>query len=195
VPVRSSGPQAGSDHEAGARDVGRLRAAADAEHERADPSAKATESLAYTRAGVDSGEIIIRGGSHLDFSFIPNPAFGASLRGADEIAWYTTVWFDKYLKHNPKADARLLTDRWRHDRAEAAVDPKHDGNMFSFYYPSRLDIRLADGRRVRFENMRKGCGGRLTDHDGWPGEFSYVKLDTSRDRNRRATLKAAPRRR
>ncbi|HEX9481112.1 MAG TPA: hypothetical protein VF927_03335, partial [Solirubrobacteraceae bacterium] len=41
-----------------------------------EPLAKSTESLAYSQAGVDSGEIIIRGGSHLDFSFIPNQAFG-----------------------------------------------------------------------------------------------------------------------
>jgi hypothetical protein len=62
-----------------------------------DPEAKAAESLAYSNAGVDSGEIIIRGGSHLDFSFIPNPAFGASLRGPDLTDWYTTAWFDKYV--------------------------------------------------------------------------------------------------
>src|SRR4051812_49633202 len=49
-----------------------------------DPNAKSTESHGYSEAGVDTGEIIIRGGSHLDFSFIPNQAFGASLRGADE---------------------------------------------------------------------------------------------------------------
>jgi hypothetical protein len=73
-----------------------------------DPNAKSTWSLNYSHAGVDTGEITIRGGSHLDFRFIPNQAFGASLRGADEIAWYTTAWFDKYLKHDPGADHMLL---------------------------------------------------------------------------------------
>lgn len=58
-----------------------------------DPKAKSTESVAYNKAGVDSGEIIIRGGSHYDFDWIPSPGFGASLRGADEIAWYTTAWW------------------------------------------------------------------------------------------------------
>src|SRR3954451_2305264 len=52
----------------------------------------------YSRHGVDSGEIVIRGGSHLDFSFIPNHAFGPTLRGSDLIDWYTTAWFDKYVK-------------------------------------------------------------------------------------------------
>ena len=55
-----------------------------------DPRRQVAPSRWPTRkAGVDTGEIIIRGGSHLDFSFIPNQAFGASLRGPDEIAWYT----------------------------------------------------------------------------------------------------------
>ncbi len=75
-----------------------------------DPRAKEDESLAYSKAGVDSGEIVIRGGSHLDFSFIPNQAFGASLRGPDITDWYTTAWFDKYLKHEP-VGRRLAADR------------------------------------------------------------------------------------
>src|SRR3954465_9940439 len=50
-----------------------------------DPEAKTARSVQYTQAGVDSGEIIIRGGSHLDFSWIPNAAFIGSLRGAEEI--------------------------------------------------------------------------------------------------------------
>src|SRR5690349_542867 len=79
-----------------------------------DPKAKSVWSFRYSKAGVDTGEIIIRGGSHLDFSYIPNPAFGASLRGPDISNWYTVAWFDKYLKHQRSADRRLLTARWRH---------------------------------------------------------------------------------
>jgi dienelactone hydrolase len=140
-----------------------------------DPKAKSTESFEYSKAGVDTGEIIIRGGSHLDFSFIPNAAFGASLRGADLTAWYTTAWFDKYVKHDPSAGRRLLTNRWRHDGQESAIDPDHDGNMFSFYYPSRLDIR-----GFHCEDLRKGCPG-LSDRDGFSGDYSYVAIDRSPD--------------
>jgi len=145
-----------------------------------DPLAKSSESLAYSKLGVDSGEIIIRGGTHYDFSFIPNNSFTASLRGADEIAWYTTAWFDRYVKGDPSAVKRLLTDRWRHDAQEAAVDPHGDGNMFSFYYRSRLDIGLPDGGRFDCEDLRPGCPGMVTD-DGWPGDYSYVKVDTTPD--------------
>ena len=147
-----------------------------------EPLAKSNESLAYSEAGVDSGEIIIRGGSHLDFSFIPNQAFGASLRGADEIAWYTAAWFDKYVKHKASADKRLLTKRWREDPVEAAVDPNDDGNAFSFYYLSRLDIHRAKGGVFDCEDLREGCPGMVaTRKDGWRGDYSYLAVDTSPD--------------
>jgi dienelactone hydrolase len=146
-----------------------------------DPQGKSRISHDYTRAGVDTGEIVIRGGSHLDFSFIPNQAFGASLRGPDLADWYTTAWFDKYLKHDRTADARLLSSRWREDPVEAAVDPSHDGNAFSFYYYSRLDVSLGRGKRFDCENLRDGCPG-MTAGDGYAGVYSYVAIDTSPDR-------------
>jgi dienelactone hydrolase len=147
-----------------------------------EPQAKSSESLAYSQAGVDSGEIVIRGGSHLDFSFIPNQAFGASLRGPDEVAWYTSAWFDKYVRHQGSADKRLLSQRWREDPAEAAVDANHDGNAFSFYYLSRLDIHLHNGTAFDCEDMREGCAGMVpTRRDRFSGEYSYLGIDTSPD--------------
>jgi dienelactone hydrolase len=145
-----------------------------------DPLAKSVESRAYSRAGVDTGEIVIRGGTHYDFDFIPNVGFPATLRGADEIAWYTNAWFDKYVKGDPTADARLLTNRWRHDDAEAAVDPGHDGNTMSFYYRSRLDVVRAGGGRVTCEDLRAGCAA-LTDADGQPKDYSYLARATAPD--------------
>jgi dienelactone hydrolase len=160
-----------------------------------DPEAKTARSVTYSDAGVDSGEIIIRGGSHLDFSWIPNPAFGASLRGADEIDWYTSAWFDKYVKEDPSADRRLLSDRWFDDAQEAAVDPDGDGNMFSRYYRSRLDIGLAGGGRFDCEDIRpdpmrpdppstpnQTCSGFVPEaQDGWTGNYDYVAIDTTPD--------------
>jgi dienelactone hydrolase len=152
-----------------------------------DPAAKSTESFAYSKAGVDTGELIIRGGSHLDFSFIPfppaytpGPPFGATLRGADMIDWYTSAWFDKYLKNDCTADSRLLTQRWRYDGEEASIDPNHDGNMFSFYYPSRLQFHLANGKLYDNENLRTDTHG-LTFSDGYNGQYAYIHIDRSPD--------------
>ena len=148
-----------------------------------NPDIKSTWSLNYTKAHVDTGEIIIKGGSHLDFSFIPNQAFGASLRGIDMATWYAVAWFDRYLKHERSADAMLLTERWRHDPVSARVDPEpYAGNAFSFYYYSRLDFHLVGGRKFDCENLRGGCPGMVpTSKDGYRGVYSYLKVDTSKD--------------
>jgi dienelactone hydrolase len=147
-----------------------------------NPLGKSGESLAYSKAGVDSGEIIIRGGSHLDFSFIPLQALGASYRGPDLTDWYTSAWFDKYLKHSRSANRRLLSRRWMDDPIEQRIDPGHDGNAFSFYYLSRLDIRLPHGRRFDCEDLRDGCPAMVAaSADGYHGVYSYLSIDTSRD--------------
>jgi dienelactone hydrolase len=147
-----------------------------------DPLEKSGESLEYSKQGVDTGEIIIRGGTHYDFDWIPNPGFTATLRGADEITWYTSAWFDKYVKGDPAADKRLLTDRWRADAPEAAVDPNGDGNMFSAYYKSRLDIGLNGGGRFLCEDMRPGCPGMVAaSADGQPAAYDYIKVATAPD--------------
>jgi dienelactone hydrolase len=147
-----------------------------------NPLGKSTWSLNYSTAGIDSGEIIIRGGSHLDFSFIPNQAFGASYYGPDIIDWYTTAWFDKYLKHSPEGDRMLLTQRWRNYAPEAAIDPTHDGNAFSFYYDSRLDIHLRNGQQWDCEDLRDGCRGMVpASSDGWKGNYAYISIDTTPD--------------
>jgi hypothetical protein len=137
-----------------------------------DPLAKSEASLAATKAGVDSGELVIRGGTHYEGAYIPNPYFSATLRGIDLLTWYTIAWFDRYVKGDPAADARLLTDRWRADRLSGAVDPTGDPNMFSAYHRSRLDIGRTAGTRFVCEDVRAGCAGLQP--DGLPPDFSYV---------------------
>ncbi len=94
------------------------------------------------------------------------------------VAWYTAAWFDKYVKGDASADRRLLTTRWQSDSLEAAIDPNHDGNMFSSYYPSRLDIGLARGGRFGCEDLRSGCAGMSSD-DGRSGGYSYLEVATT----------------
>ena len=127
----------------------------------------------YKAKGVDVMQVNIRGGGHFEFSYIPNPAFGATLRGIDMSAWYTTAWFDKYVKGDSTAHARLLTDRFCNDAPGAAVDPQGDGNLFSFYYDSPVSLSGAS-----ITDLRAACGtGVLTPKaaDGYPGEYSYLE--------------------
>ena len=127
--------------------------------EEPNPLAKEEASLAASRAGVDSGEIVIRGGTHYEFGDLPSGVVPASLRGIDMVTWYTSAWFDKYLKHEKSADTRLLTGQWRDDADGGAVDPSGDANLYSYKYLSRMDVTLHNGQRVDCENLRAGCAG------------------------------------
>jgi dienelactone hydrolase len=144
------------------------------------PQDKAAASLAYSAAGVDSGNITIRGAVHTDFNDVPVSGVPASLRGADVLAWYTVAWFAKYLQHDPRADRLLLTARWRNDAAGAAASPAGDANLYSWHYRSRLDIGLAGGGRFACENLRDGCPGQYAAaQDCGAATYSYVAVDTA----------------
>jgi dienelactone hydrolase len=143
-----------------------------------DPSEKAAAFDAYRAAGVDSAEVVIRGGCHEESAFIPVGLTGpfpipcGTLRGGDLVAWYTTAWFDKYVKGDPGADRRLLSDRWRDDGPGAEVDPNGDGNLFSFYFRSPLDVSLAGGGRAVCDDLRAGCAA--LGPDGGPADYDFV---------------------
>ena len=141
-----------------------------------DEQAKNSASHGYTKAGVDTGQLNVRGGTHYEYAYIPNPAFGATLRGMDMASWYTTAWLARYVKGEREAGDRMLrTARWRADTRGAAIDPTGDGNLFSHY----LKSRLASGG-FACEDLRAGCAGLSAD-DGRPPDYSYYALATTRD--------------
>jgi dienelactone hydrolase len=143
-----------------------------------DPDAKGLGSLGLSAAGVDTGEIVIRGGTHYDFMDYPSGFLPASRRGIDMATWYTIAWFDKYLRDDPRADRMLLTRRWRSDPETRRVDPLHDANLYSTYYRSRLDIGLDDGQRFDCENLQRGCIGQThRGNDCGSRAFSYISVD------------------
>ncbi|UJA20314.1 hypothetical protein HJD18_08900 [Thermoleophilia bacterium SCSIO 60948] len=133
-----------------------------------DPQRENEGFSAYRKSGVDSMQLAIRGGTHEESAFIPGNTTGylglASLRGNDMVGWYTTAWFDKYVKCAGRgaecarsADDRLLTERWRRDARSRGVDANSDRNALSFYLRSRYALRTAAGELVRCANMRRGC--------------------------------------
>lgn len=137
-----------------------------------NPLGKSRASLAYSAAGVDTGSIVIRGGTHYEFNDVPF-ALPATLRGIELTTWYAAAWFRKYLAGDPAADRLLLTDRWRSDPAAGAADPLKDADMFSWHYRSRLDLHLGDGTPVDCENLRAGCSGLIpASADGGPASYS-----------------------
>ncbi len=143
-----------------------------------DPESRNGAFANYKAAGTDSAQVSIRGGCHEESAFIPGMVTGVyplacgTLRGGDLVAWYTTAWFDKYVKGDPGADARLLTTRWHDDAPGKAVDLSGDGNLFSFYLNSRYDVTLAGGGDAVCDDMRNGCPGMGP--DGGPVPYDFV---------------------
>ena len=147
-----------------------------------DPQSGNAAFTDYKAAGVDSLQFHVRGGTHFESAFIPGMTtvvLGlASLRGADMVAWYTTAWFDKYVKCaggskcEKDADRRLLTDRWRDDLRSGQIDLNNDPNAYSFYRRSRFDLRTAAGAEVTCDDMRAGCTSMSP--DGLPAGYDFV---------------------
>ncbi|MBV9212083.1 MAG: hypothetical protein JOZ25_00365 [Actinobacteria bacterium] len=147
-----------------------------------DPNGKSTAYLAYKAAGIDAMQVIVRGGTHYEFSFIPGntapfPLGTATYRGMDMVAWYTTAWFDRFVKGDRHANARLLTNRWCDDAREKAVDPNspRDGDLYSFYYRSQLAFGIGKGRSATSTDMRADCSrAGVLRSDGLPATYDFV---------------------
>lgn len=145
------------------------------------PECKNDGFARYKQAGVDAAQLNIRGGTHYEFSYIPNPGFPATLRGMDLASWYAGAWLDKYVKRDPGADARVLSDRWRSDARGREVDPAGDGNLFSKYYRSRVALTLADGSPYVCDDVRAGCAPPFGASDGEPAGYSYLREASTTD--------------
>jgi dienelactone hydrolase len=151
----------------------------------ADPDAEDKNGAfqAYGVADVDAMQVNIRGGTHYESSLLPCctvPVFAeATWRGQDFVQWYTQAWFDKYVKGDPTADARLLTDRWRNDTLTQGVDQNDDPNMFSFYFRSRYDFTLASGGAVACDDIRTGCAEMGP--DGGAPSYDFVAAANTPD--------------
>jgi hypothetical protein len=137
-----------------------------------DPQGRNAAFARYVKAGVDVMVLNLRGATHTDWSFLPNPAFAASLHGLDFGTWYTLAWLDRYVRRDKSALDRLLTDRWRAPE-----------NFLSFYYRSRMAITVRTrkgkkltARAVRCEDLRSGCDALVPrSRDGHAGEWSYLR--------------------
>ena len=117
-----------------------------------DPNAKSAESLEYSKHGVDTGSLVIRGGTHYDFSFISEPGVRRDppRHGLHQLVHDGLV---RLLRQGRPGRRRAVAHRsLAHRHQVAAVEPDRDGNLFSFYYRSRLDI---DG--FTCEDLRTGC--------------------------------------
>lgn len=149
-----------------------------------NPEARASAFNEFAAAGVDAMQLVTRGGSHFEYSFIPgntapDQLANATYRGIDMATWYTIAWFDKYVKGDSTADARLLTSRWCNDLPEKAVDTRSDGNMYSFYLKSKTNFAKSGGGRAVIDSLRSECSAGASQLAADPQPVPFFQLSYS----------------
>ena len=110
--------------------------------QRPDPESKKGAFNAWRAAKIDTMQVATRAATHLEWSFVPGLPLASSSWGNAIVAWYTLAWFDKYLRHDATADARLLTKAF--NEPDNAACGGND-NCYSIYYKNAYWFRDAGG--------------------------------------------------
>jgi hypothetical protein len=110
--------------------------------QRPDPESKKGAFDAWRAAGIDAFQLAPRAATHLEWSFVPGLPLAASSWGNAIAAYYTLAWFDKYLKADPTADARLLTKRFQQPNN---ANCGGNDNCYSIYYKNAYAFHDAAG--------------------------------------------------
>jgi len=110
--------------------------------------------------GVDTMVIVPRASTHLEYTDIPW-VLPASRYGQDVASYYTQAWLDKYVKHDPTADARLQATSFRYLEPSAGDIWKpvtlQRADRLSFYFCSGMDVRTGRGQVVDEDLSGLGC--------------------------------------
>jgi hypothetical protein len=150
-----------------------------------DPLAKQGGFSELAAAGVDTAEVVLRGATHLEYTYIP-VVLPASRLGERFASHYTVAWFDRYLKGDAAALDRLTATEFdggadatsigagdfSQDAALANPTDPTAGNVpytiagmpvanaLSFYYGSAYSLTdPATGELRTCADMAAGCGG------------------------------------
>ena len=87
-------------------------------------NAKVGGFTTLAEAGIDTAEVVLRGATHLEYTYI-DAVLPASRLGERMASYYTVAWFDRYLKGDASAFDRLRARprstgaRTRHRSAQA----------------------------------------------------------------------------
>jgi len=148
-----------------------------------DPHAQDAAYKQLTGAGTDAMVVQLRSSTHLEYTYVPY-ILPASRLGERVAMYYTLGWFDRYVKGDRTAVARLTARSFdggadassigagTYDASRAAANPPDTtaGNVpylisglpvadrLSFYYESEYSLAGPRGRkRVTCTDMRAGC--------------------------------------
>jgi hypothetical protein len=130
-----------------------------------EPDTKVRGFEDWRAAGVPAYELVIRGGTHYEWSRLPTFPATSWTSGNALAEHYSVAWFDRWLKRPDEtgyhtADERLLADgAW--------------ADHLSFYYRSARDFPTRNGRRRREDDVRAAVRGEGDDPTSLP-----VRVDT-----------------
>jgi dienelactone hydrolase len=142
-------------------------------------------------AGVDSAEVVLRGATHLEYTYI-DAVLPASRLGERMASYYTVAWFDQYLKGDASAFDRLVATSFDGsadassigagdfdvDRAAAAPTDPLAGNVpyriegmavenaVSFYYRSAYSLTSPAGGKWACGDLTDASTCTREDPDG-----------------------------
>ena len=119
-----------------------------------DPHAHLGAFNAWTKAGLDTFAFSVRGGTHVEWSYIPMISL-ATAYGRHQIGYYTLAWFDRWLSASNavRSDAlqRLLTGPISQ---HIAVEAPWRANYFSARYLGGFRLTGTGGRATQVLDLR-----------------------------------------
>ena len=105
-----------------------------------DPESHLTAHNAWTGAGLDTYSFTVRGGTHVEWSYIPLIS-AATTYGRHQIGYYTLAWMDRWLAPSRKVRADALRRLLHGPKADGiATEAPWRANYFSARYLSAFSL-------------------------------------------------------
>lgn len=114
-----------------------------------DPDARATAFESWRDAGVAAYQLVIRGGTHYEWSQIPTFPATSWEFGNAFATHYTAAWFDRWLK--------APNEPGYHDADDRLLDDDAWADHFSYHYRSKRDFEDRSRQRHACDDVRAGC--------------------------------------
>jgi hypothetical protein len=127
-----------------------------------DPAAHLAAHERWVDAGLDTYSFTVRGGTHLEWSYIPLISM-ATTYGRHQIGYYTLAWFDRWLRPTSTEGATAVTRLLDGPKVDGiAAEAPWRANYFSARYSSAFSLGGTEVRDLR------AYGGASSVGD-WPG--------------------------
>jgi hypothetical protein len=123
-----------------------------------DPKSHLGAFNKWTSAGLDTYAFSVRGGTHLEWSYIPFISLATSY-GRHQIGYYTLAWFDRWLRSDPAVQADALQRLVAGPISQhIPVEAPWRANYLSARYLGGFRLTGGDGSVTQVLDLRKYGG-------------------------------------